>query len=279
MNTETKIFLASIISKSVRFIRQIFKIKNNIFRRNNIYWCLDLTQGIDFAIYLQGGFEPSTILSYKKIVKKNDVVLDIGANIGAHTLPLAAMVGEKGRIIAFEPTDYAFKKLQTNLDLNKSLASRVTTVQALLVGNSKTEKPNSIPSSWSLEKKSEDSIHPVHRGTYQSLHDAFVVRLDEWVSANKLEKVDFIKIDVDGHEIDVIEGGYQVLERFSPIIIMEFSEYIFEERGRSFDELIEILKKLQYSCYTTSGNHLKMDESLKKHIPKRGSINVILKRD
>ena len=232
MNTETKIYLASIISKSVRYIRKIFKINNNIFRRNNIYWSLDLAQGIDFAIYLQGGFEPLTILSYKSIVKKNDVVLDIGANIGAHTLPLAAMVGENGRIIAFEPTDYAFTKLQVNLNLNKLLASRVTTVQALLVGNSKTEKPSSIPSSWSLEKESEDSIHPVHRGTYQSLHNAFVVRLDEWVSENKLERVDFIKIDVDGHEIDVIEGGYQVLDRFIPIIIMEFSEYIFEEKGR-----------------------------------------------
>ena len=278
MNTHTKIIIASIISKVVRYIRKIFRIKNDIFKRNNIYWYLDLAQGIDLAIYLQGGFEPSTISSYKKIVEKGDVVIDIGANIGAHTLPLAAMVGEKGRVIAFEPTDYACKKLQTNLNLNKKLVSRVTVVQALLAGNSKNDKPNSIPSSWSLERESENSIHPIHRGTYQSLDGAFVVKLYEWVAANDLKRVDFIKIDVDGHEIDVIEGGYQMLERFSPTIIMEFSEYIFEERGRSFSELIDILKKLKYSCYTTAGQKLDMDESLKKHIPSKGSINVILRK-
>ena len=146
----------------------------------------------------------------------------------------------------------------------------------MLVGNGTANKPSSIPSSWSLERESEDTIHPVHRGTYQSLNGAFVTKLDEWVSENKLERIDFIKIDVDGHEIDVIEGGYDVLSKYRPIIIMEFSEYIFKERGRSFDELIRILKKLEYSCFTTSGIKLELDESLKKHIPERGSINVIL---
>ena len=60
-----------------------------VFRRGGIVWELDLREGIDFAIYLQGGFEAATLREYGRIVRSGFVALDIGANIGSHTLPLA----------------------------------------------------------------------------------------------------------------------------------------------------------------------------------------------
>ena len=56
-------------------------------------WELDLREGIDFAIYLQGGFEPAALAGGVGVVKPGSVALDIGANIGSHTLPLAQIVG------------------------------------------------------------------------------------------------------------------------------------------------------------------------------------------
>lgn len=85
-------------------------------RRDGIHWDLDLSEGIDFAIFLLGGLELRTLRLYRRLVQPGDTVLDVGANIGAHALPLARLVGASGRVVAFEPTQFAFCKLQRNLE-------------------------------------------------------------------------------------------------------------------------------------------------------------------
>jgi FkbM family methyltransferase len=248
-----------------------------IFHRGGLNWELDLKQGIDFAIYLQGGFEPRTLREYARLVSTGDTVLDIGANIGAHTLPLAQLVGTNGRIAAFEPTDYAFAKLQRNLELNPLLQSRIIAVQALLVAKAEQLKPAGIPSSWSLEApRTGESIHPVHKGTYNSLNKAAAIQLDQWVEEMKLDRLDFIKIDVDGFEVDVLEGAQQTLQRYRPRIMMEFAPYVFAERGRSFAELISLLLQAQYQARRVDGKEIELSSKLERTIPHGGSINVIL---
>jgi FkbM family methyltransferase len=249
------------------------------FKRAEIIWDLDLAQGIDFAIFLQGGFEAETIKAYNKYVAPGSVVLDIGANIGAHTLPLAKIVGETGKVIAFEPTDYAFGKLKKNLSLNEALASRVTVIQALLVATLSEEIPEAIPSSWTLEKTTDDESlkHPVHGGTFNSLKGALPIRLDDWFETNPVDRIDFIKMDVDGYEIGVLEGATRTLAKRRPVIIMEFAPYIFEERGRKFSELVSLLRRHDYSCSLFSGTELPLDGSLENKIGYGCSINVILK--
>jgi len=79
--------------------------KNNCVtvRRRGLMWSLDLSEGIDFSIYLLGAFERSTTITLEKLVKPGDVVFDLGANIGAHTVVLAQLVGGAGQVLAFEP--------------------------------------------------------------------------------------------------------------------------------------------------------------------------------
>jgi FkbM family methyltransferase len=248
-----------------------------LFRRDGLNWELDLRQGIDFAIFLQGGFEPMTLREYGRLVKAGDTVFDIGANIGAHTLPLARLVGPHGTVAAFEPTDYAFGKLRRNLALNPLLEKRIIAVQALLVSKTEDQKPEAIPSSWSLEAPLPgDTIHPVHKGSYNSLQGATAVQLDQWVDKSNLDRLDFIKIDVDGFEIDVLEGAKQTLKRFRPRIMMEFAPYVFEDRGRSFAELIAFLQMSGYLARQVHGKILNLSPSLEQSIPHGGSINVIL---
>jgi FkbM family methyltransferase len=280
ISTKRKIAIASFISRFVRKARSLLGLKNKTqFWRRGIKWDLDLAQGIDLAIFLQGRFEPNTIKTYKKYLGLGFVVLDIGANIGAHTLPLASMVGTSGKVIAFEPTDYAFEKLQINLSLNELLSSRVTPIQALLVANTSKARPDAIPSSWSLDKggQKDGNIHPIHKGTFNSLKGAVSIRLDDWFQRNPVGRIDFIKMDVDGFEIDVLEGAAQTLRTHRPVIVMELAPYIFKEKGRKFSELVNLLKKHRYSCSTFSGDPLALNESLEKKIGNGCSINVILK--
>src|SRR5260221_2442029 len=86
--------------------------------RDGIAYDLDLSQGIDFAIYLGGMFERDTARALIRLVEPSSLVVDIGANIGAHTLRLAKLVGPHGQGLAFEPTEFAFAKLKQNLKLN-----------------------------------------------------------------------------------------------------------------------------------------------------------------
>ena len=280
ISTKRKIAIASFISRFVRKARSLLGLKNKTqFWRRGIKWDLDLAQGIDLAIFLEGRFEPNTIKTYKKYVGLGFVVLDIGANIGAHSLPLASMVGTSGKVIAFEPTDYAFEKLQTNLSLNEPLSPRVTPIQAMLCADTSKARPDAIPSSWSLDRggQKHGDIHPIHRGTYNSLKGAVPMRLDDWLQRNPVGQIDFIKMDVDGFEIDVLEGAAQTLLSQRPVIVMELMPYIFQERGRKFSELVNLLKKHRYSCSTFSGDPLALDGSLEKKIGNGCSINVILK--
>ncbi len=280
ISTKSKIAIASVISKIFRTTRSMVGLKNKTqFKRGGIIWDLDLAQGIDFAIFLQGGFEPETIKTYRKYVDSGTVVLDIGANIGAHTLPLAKMVGETGKVIAFEPTDYAFGKLLKNLSLNGALASRVTAIQALLVGTLSEEIPESIPSSWPLESISDNEgvNHPIHGGKFNALSGAIPTRLDDWFEKNPEGHIDFIKMDVDGYEIGVLEGASRTLAKHHPVIVAEFAPYIFEERGRKFSELVDFLRDHNYVCCSFGGTKLPLDKSLESQIGNGCSINVILK--
>ena len=277
MNTRQKIALAALISRVVRALRTLAgKGDVGVFRRGGIVWELDLREGIDFAIYLQGGFEPATLREYGRIVRSGSVALDIGANIGSHTLPLARLVGPAGRVYSFEPTDYAFEKQQRNLSLNGGLAERVKPIQALLVGRNNQRKPQAIPSSWPLEAESAAKLHPVHLGRFNTLEGAQVFRLDDWIAKEQPPRIDFVKMDVDGNEIDVIEGGEEALSRHAPLIMMEFSPHVFPERGRSFKELLDVLLVLGYRARTVGGKALQMDLSLEAMIPRGGSMNVIL---
>jgi len=151
MKTATKIAIARAMHHIVRFGRSVAgRPDKGIFSRRGVVYELDLSQGIDFAIYLGGMFERSTAVALARLTEPSSLVLDIGANIGAHTLHLANLVGPEGRVMAFEPTDFAFRKLRRNLDLNPSLASRVEAFHCFLTASDGASVPDAIYSSWPL---------------------------------------------------------------------------------------------------------------------------------
>jgi len=244
-------------------------------RRGGINWNLDLVEGIDFSIFLLGAFEPSTARAIRSLVHPGDTVFDIGANIGAHTLPLAKAVGASGRVFAFEATDFAFHKLQKNLSLNLELQSRVVATQVVLVDTpGLTEHPD-IYSSWPLQPGPD--AHPKHLGRRQTTLSAQVGTLDEVARDLKVSRVDLIKLDVDGHEYPVLKGARDTISRFLPTIVMELSPYVHAEEGNSFDAFLELLRTWNYSLTSLgSDKPVPLDSAyLNRVIPDGGSINVV----
>jgi FkbM family methyltransferase len=241
--------------------------------RRHIAWSLDLHEGIDLAIYLLGGFEVRTLDQYASIVREGDVVLDIGANIGAHTLPFAQLVGDKGRVIAFEPTDYAFRKLQTNISLNPALAARIDARQTMLVADDDAALPSAIYSSWPLERA--DDLHDQHLGRLKETRGARAETLDHVVAESHLQRLDFIKLDVDGNEIDVLQGGIATLQRFKPNMMLELMPHGYAP-GR-FEILLKLVWDLGYTISdVASGKAFPADPVIVRNsIPEAGGINVM----
>jgi FkbM family methyltransferase len=276
LNTSQKIQIATMAYKLVSGVRRVLgKSDHAVSRRNGITWELDLHEGIDFSIFLLGGFELATLRMYGSILRPGDIVLDIGANIGAHTLPFARLVGKDGRVYAFEPTQYAFEKLKRNVNANPAISSSIELVHAMLVSDDRNSIVPEIYSSWPLRK--EDGLHKQHRGKLMSTSDAAAMTLDEFVDRKGIDRIDFVKLDVDGSEAGVLAGAANTLRHFRPRVLMEWAPYLFEGNSAIMGQMLSHFINLGYCPKEPSRRRVlpKTLEELNAMVPKYGSMNVL----
>ena len=267
MKTKYKIQIA----KTISFFLKFFYKKNQNHMRDGIKWSLDLNEGIDLSIFLFGTSEKK-IKNLKYLFKSDSklTVIDIGANIGSISLPLAKIFN-KSKIFAIEPTNYAFKKLTKNLNLNKNLKKNISLNQLFL---SKVNKPTKVWSSWNFDN--DDDKHKQHLGTLHSIKKKSYMSLNEFIKLKKIKKVDFIKLDVDGHELDVLKSGEKILKTKKPVIFIEIAPYLYPEFGYKCSELITYIKKLKYSFYTEDLKKIIDIDNYIKKITNGGSENFYL---
>ncbi len=278
IKTKHKLALARAAQRPALGVRRILGLGSKTqARRGKINWALDLDEGIDFAIYLTGKFEHRTVNAIAKFINPGDTVIDIGANIGAHTLPLARLVGSNGRVIALEPTCFAHDKLCANVALNSELSPQITIDQVMLVGTSETVLEPALYSSWPLAPDQQE--HSKHGGKAMSTAGALTVTLDDYIDSKKIESVNLVKLDVDGFEVEVLRGGATFFQRQHPVIIMELAPYTLEERGESVEELLSLLDGAGYRLSDQeTGKPLSCDPAdLRSLVPDGGSINVVAK--
>jgi FkbM family methyltransferase len=248
MKTTHKIAAARTIYHAVHAGRALLgRTDRQIVTRDGITYDLDLSQGIDFAIYLANIYERQTRAALRRLVAPGSLVLDIGANIGAHTLSLASLVGPAGRVLAFEPTDYAFRKLSRNLELNPDLAARVTAFHCFLTGADAEPVPSSIYSSWPLAR--EEGLHAKHLGREMRTEAARARSVDSVLAEHPGRTVQLVKLDVDGFECDVLRGASHMLSTMRPVFVMELAPYVLVERGASLNEMLSFFVPNGYGFF------------------------------
>jgi len=275
LSTKQKIRIARTAARVVTGVRRGFGAGDNAkVRRDGLNWQLELGEGIDFAIYLLGAFERTTQRQYGALLKPGDVALDIGANIGAHTLPISRLVGDTGFVHAFEPTAFAYAKLKANIARNAVLAERIQANQTLLSDGAQDAPPAALAASWPLGER--PGGHPMHGGHDMTTAGASVDTLDGYVARAEIARIDFIKLDVDGNECQVLRGGFESLQRFRPPIILELAPYIFSRGENSFASFIKLLRDAGYQLMRApAGAPLPSDAAaLSRAIPDGFSINA-----
>ena len=281
-STATKIGLARWLGRGVRGARLLAGRRNPEVecRRGGVRWSLDLREGVQLALYL-GLYERTTAERLAEFVQAGMTVVDVGANVGAHTLPLAVAVGGAGRVVAVEPTTAAFTRLCRNRDLNPELAARIVPVHAALGAPGGSLQP-SYYSAWPLEAvEDKSSRHPVHLGAERSTANARFSTLDELVATMNIGAVGLIKIDVDGNELEVLEGARDLIRRDRPTVFFELCPYLLTGAGRTASDLLTYFTSQGYALFDerTMRPFGTDAERIVASVPPLGGRNVVARFD
>jgi FkbM family methyltransferase len=199
------------------------KIVKLYYRDNSIHYILlGPMTGIKFRINkvtqltpLYSGNEPWHQRRFKELLKKNSVVIDVGANWGLHTLYTSKLVGKIGKVIAIEPFPLAFKELKWHIAKN---ACQNVIALNLAIGET-DEEIKLLSKNGSGEGILADCAKEINGLVNE--HLVKQQKLDTVVRELKLDRVDLIKVDVEGAEHNVLKGAEQVVDKFHPVFIID----------------------------------------------------------
>ena len=271
LSTRSKLKIARLL---YMLTRMVFGGKKRIIQRGGLKFEIDISEGIDLSLLWFGNFQRHVSENKFVIIPEDAVIFDVGANAGVMSLNFAKNA-PKGKVYAFEPTNYALKKLRRNLELNPGHSSVVEPINAFLSSTEKKREEIRAYSSWKVDKSIGHMQHQVHGGTAMSTVGVPTITLDEFIQRNKIDRIDFIKIDTDGHEYDVLMGAEKSIRQFQPQIIFELGLYVMEERNIQFSNYLEYFSNLGYSLSNAANNRHIDENNYLKMIPKNGTIDVL----
>lgn len=190
-----------------------------------------IDSGVSVDLMVNKLREPFMTLAMQSILMPDDVVVDIGANVGYYALQEARLVCPKGHVYAIEPVGDSIETLKNNIELN---GYKNISVYQMACGaeNGKTEIHICKKRNWS-------SIKQVNQRDYISSEEIEIITLDDFLKGKR--QPDMIRMDVEGFEYDIIRGAENLLKSNRPLKI--FVEMHFDIMVEKSVELCEILKK------------------------------------
>ncbi|PSB57168.1 FkbM family methyltransferase [Chamaesiphon polymorphus] len=197
--------------------------------------------------------EYSERMLLKKLVKPGMLVFDVGANIGDYSIILSRLVGNSGTVHTFEPASSTFKKLEERL--RKSKCSNVNAHQKATYSENIPIVFNEFPEDFSVWNSigKPEMLNPNGSGECVPIVNTEIVEgitLDYFCQNNGIEKIDYLKIDVEGAESDTLEGAVKLLgNRAVGYIQFEISQKMLEGLDRTANATFNILRKYGYECH------------------------------
>jgi FkbM family methyltransferase len=176
------------------WLRRLFGINLNAefyVTRSGLVWRLNPNNYVESDLFWLDLKDPWEIHNIKNLIAPGSIIFDIGANFGYYSCMIAKMLSGC-KIYAFEPLAYNFERLKTNISLNNMEGC----VQVHKLGMSDSEGTATM----SLNIKNSGAAHIISNGG-----DIIITTIDNFCKSKKVEKIDFIKIDVEGYELLIVQ--------------------------------------------------------------------------
>ncbi|MFH1325782.1 MAG: FkbM family methyltransferase [archaeon] len=213
----------------------------------------------------EGEWEPQTFEIFRRFLDKEHSYLDIGAWIGP-TVLYGCQLAE--HCYAIEPDPIAIKKLRENINLNPLLKNKIGVHELAItdkngqadLGNARDYFGNSM--SGILFKSSGKSF------------EVKSIRLEDFIEENKIENLNFIKIDIEGGEVVVLPDSKRYLEENKPTIHLSLHPFWFENLEQDSEKIIDSIRKYK-SYFDNKGKRLSLNEIRSRMLKKEGFDIVI----
>lgn len=197
---------------------------------------VDTRQGVERSLFYTG--ERHTVLTYalRRFVKPGAFCIDAGANIGFYTLKMALWAGAMGRVAAFEPNPALLERLRENLRLNNFNHVLVES-DAVDQFPGETQfyiSPDSVLSSLNALENAA-GVMPVR-----------VTTIDDFMQRQGWQRLDAIKIDIEGHDCHALLGAAETLKRCQPVVAFEYGDDL---PGEIVDAARRLFADLHYALY------------------------------
>ena len=208
-------------------------------------------------------FEPE-IQALDQWIKKDAVCLDIGAGYGRYAYALSQLVRDSGQVHCFEPLDYNLTVLRAIVKFHR--LKNVTVIPKALSNQSGTQgfalpiKKSALAftNAYSLAHLATDSESESIKKMVS------VTTIDQYALEHKLNRIDFIKCDVEGAELLVFNGGKNILQYYKPVILCEVYETWLRRFGYKREDVFRFFAELNYQAFILNGKALNKVDRLKE---------------
>lgn len=206
---------------------------------------LHLGNDISLPTFVSGSIDPNEFYLLDRFLSEGMTVFDIGANEGFYTVFAANRVGQTGRVIAFEPSARERRRLDANVSLND--LSNVT-VEGIGLADREEQAVLRI---CEYGHEGQNTIGGFAYDVKQAETQAIRLRsLDSYLHDHPVDRLDLIKVDVEGAEERVFRGARETLERFQPVLLLEMNEKSLRLQGSSCRNVEELLQSTGYRLYS-----------------------------
>lgn len=208
---------------------------------------IDIRSESHLGAFWCGEYDSPLIQKFCDLFEENWVVLDIGANVGYYTIPMAQRLKQlNGSLFAFEPLTKNYEALVRSADQN-NLSN--ATIEKIGLG----EKYEKLGITLTEEGETGNAVITndalINERGWKAQEYIQIERLDDFANTHQVDRCDFIKVDIEGAEVLFLRGAKEIITQYRPVIYGEFNPYFMSKFELDLREAWDFLTGLDYEVY------------------------------
>ncbi|MDB4446571.1 FkbM family methyltransferase [Akkermansiaceae bacterium] len=205
---------------------------------------------IEAKILSSNGYDPENLTVCKNLIGPGSVCLDVGANIGIYSCLMAIWSGSSGSVHAFEPVNHIRRKLDLNVRINRLRNVRINSI--VLGEKAGTIEMNQVREGHFRAGTStlteNESVESMGKESFDRV-EVEMMTVDEYLDQKQVDRVDFVKVDIEGYEINFLKGASRLFNEYRPNVLIEHNQKRLKYLGINEAEFKAFFDQARYRCF------------------------------